>query len=133
MAETTSMSVTAPSMVGGSVAGRPNKSAVMSRPAARAVSTPATPDGLAIDESGRIFVCAEPPGVQVFDKTGKFLGSIPSPRSYNSVGFAGPGKKYLYGVGHGAIDAQGTPHPGSPAKTIYRIRTLTEGPRGRVK
>ena len=93
----------------------------------------ANPDGLAIDESGRLFVCAEPPGVQVFDKTGKFLGSIPSPRSYNSVGFAGPGKKYLYGVGNGAIDAQGTPHPGSPAKTIYRIETLTMGPKNRTK
>jgi hypothetical protein len=33
MAETHSMSVTAPNMVGASVAGRPNKSKVMNRPA----------------------------------------------------------------------------------------------------
>jgi gluconolactonase len=93
----------------------------------------AQPDGLAIDESGRLFVAAEPPGVQVFSKDGRFLGAIPSPRSFNSLALAGPGKKWLYGVGNGAIDAQGTPHPGSPAKTIYRIETLTAGPKNRVK
>ena len=93
----------------------------------------AQPDGLAIDESGRVFVAAEPPGVQVFSKEGTFLGAIPSPRSFNSLAFAGPDKKWLYGVGNGAIDAQGTPHPGSPAKTIYRIQTLTAGPKNRIK
>ena len=52
MADTSSMSVTAPSMVGASVAGRPNKSAVMSRPVARAVSTPmATPITTSIMDS----------------------------------------------------------------------------------
>ncbi len=92
----------------------------------------AVPDGLAIDAAGRLYVAAAP-GVQVFGTKGEFLGAIPSPRPFNSVCFAGPDKKWMFGVGNGAIDAEGKQHPGSPAKTIYKISMLAEGFKGRPK
>src|SRR6266850_6778689 len=58
-------------------------------------------DGSAVDSEGRLYVTSNP-GVQVFDKTGKYLGLIPTPRGVISVGFAGPVKKTLYVVGSGA-------------------------------
>ena len=65
-------------------------------------------DGSAVDPKGRLYVTSNP-GVQVFDKTGKYLGLIPTPRSVISVAFAGPDKKTLYVVGSGAEDANGQP------------------------
>ena len=35
-------------------------------------------DGSAVDSQGRLYVTSNP-GVQVFDKTGKYLGLIPTP------------------------------------------------------
>src|SRR5262249_23878032 len=49
-------------------------------------------DGSAVDSEGRLYVTSNP-GVQVFEKTGKYLGLIPTPRSVISVAFAGPDKK----------------------------------------
>jgi gluconolactonase len=92
----------------------------------------AVPDGLAIDAAGRLYVAAAP-GIQVFGPTGEFLGAIPSPRAFNSLCFAGPDKKWVFGVGNGAVDADGKEHPGSPAKTIYKIPMLAQGFTGRPK
>ena len=45
-------------------------------------------DGMAIDAAGRLYVTSQP-GVQVFDRDGKYLGLIPTPRKSISVPFAG--------------------------------------------
>jgi gluconolactonase len=60
-------------------------------------------DGLAIDVAGRLYVAPNiGRGVQVFDRTGKALGTIPTPRSPQNIAFAGKGKKTLYIVGRGS-------------------------------
>jgi gluconolactonase len=92
-------------------------------------------DGLAVDTEGRLYVTSNP-GVQVFDKTGKYLGLIPTPRGVISVAFAGPGKKTLYVVGSGAEDANGQPireGPQQTAATIYKLPMIAEGVKGRAK
>jgi gluconolactonase len=94
-------------------------------------------DGLAVDALGRLYVTSSP-GVQVFDRDGRYLGLIPTPRNVISVAFSGPDKKTLYVVGSGALDADGkeiaTP-PGirNNAKTIFKIPMLAQGYRGRAK
>lgn len=94
-------------------------------------------DGMAIDATGRLYVTS-PPGVQVFDRTGQYLGLIPTPRNAISVAFAGRDKKTLYIVGSGALGADGkeftTPEGvRNNAKTIYKLPTLAEGFKGRAK
>jgi gluconolactonase len=96
-----------------------------------------TGDGIAIDESGRLYVTSQP-GVQVLSPEGKFLGLIPTPRAVISAAFAGPGKKTLYVVGSGALgpDAKEFRTPEgvrNNAKTIYKIAMLTTGFKGRAK
>ena len=94
-------------------------------------------DGMAIDAAGRLYVTSQP-GVQVFDRLGKYLGLIPTPRNAISVAFAGRDKKTLYIVGSGALGADGkefiTPEGvRNNAKTIYKLSMLTEGFKGRAK
>jgi gluconolactonase len=94
-------------------------------------------DGMAIDAAGHLYVTSQP-GVQVFDRDGKYLGLIPTPRNAISVAFAGRDKKTLYIVGSGALGADGkefiTPDGvRNNAKTIYKLSMLTEGFKGRAK
>jgi len=92
-------------------------------------------DGSAVDSAGRLYVTSNP-GVQVFDKTGNFLGVIPTPRGVISVAFAGPDKKTLYVVGSGAEDANRQPireGPQQTAATIYRLPMIAQGVQGRAK
>jgi gluconolactonase len=94
-------------------------------------------DGMAIDAAGRLYVTSQP-GVQVFDRDGKYLGLIPTPRNAISVAFAGRDKKTLYIVGSGALGADGkeftTPEGvRNNAKTIYKLSMLAEGFKGRAK
>ena len=94
-------------------------------------------DGMAIDAAGRLYVTSQP-GVQVFDRDGKYLGLIPTPRNAISVAFAGRDKKTLYVVGSGALGADGkeftTPEGvRNNAKTIYKLSMLAEGFKGRAK
>jgi gluconolactonase len=94
-------------------------------------------DGMAIDAAGRLYVTSQP-GVQVFDRDGKYLGLIPTPRNAISVAFAGRDKKTLYIVGSGALGADGkeftTPEGvRNNAKTIYKLPMLAEGFKGRAK
>jgi gluconolactonase len=75
-------------------------------------------------------------GVQVFDKTGKYLGVIPTPRGIISVAFAGTDKKTLYVVGSGAEDENGQPirqGPQQTAATIYKLPVIAQGVQGRAK
>ncbi len=74
-------------------------------------------DGMAVDREGRIFVTSVP-GVQVFDKAGQYLGTIPIPRRPTNVAFSGLGKDILY------VTAR---------EGLYRIQTLTRGPDRRGK
>ncbi len=92
-------------------------------------------DGSVVDTAGRLYVTTNP-GLQVFDKTGKYLGLIPTPRGVISVTFAGPGKKTLYIIGSGADDENGQPirqGPQQTAATIYTLPVLAQGLRGRAK
>jgi sugar lactone lactonase YvrE len=72
----------------------------------------------------------------VFDKTGKYLGVIPTPRGVISVAFGGSGKKTLFVIGSGAEDANGQPireGPQQTAATIYKLPMIAEGVKGRAK
>ena len=69
-------------------------------------------DGMALDRDDRVYVAALT-GVQVFDKTGQYLGTIPIPRQPSNVAFSGPDKKTLY------ITAR---------EGLYRLRMLSQGP-----
>jgi gluconolactonase len=92
-------------------------------------------DGLAVDTEGRLYVTTNA-GVQVFDRSGKYLGLIPTPRGVISVAFAGPDKKFLYVVGSGAEDANGRPireGPQQTAATVYRLPMVAQGVMGRAK
>jgi gluconolactonase len=92
-------------------------------------------DGTAVDSDGRLYVSSDP-GVQVFDKTGNYLGLIPTPRGVISVTFAGPDKKTLYIVGSGADDENGQPirqGPQQTAATIYKLPVIAQGLKDRAK
>jgi gluconolactonase len=69
-------------------------------------------DGMAIDKEGRFYVTSTT-GVQVFAKSGLYIGTIEVPRKPTNVAFAGPRKSVLY------ITAR---------EGLYRIQTLTGGP-----
>lgn len=92
-------------------------------------------DGSAIDSEGRLYVSTNP-GVQVFEKTGKYLGVIPTPRGIISIAFAGIDKKTLYVVGSGADDDNGEPireGPQQTAATIYKLPMIAQGLKDRAK
>jgi gluconolactonase len=69
-------------------------------------------DGMAIDRQDRVYVTTVS-GVQVFDKQGRYLGTIKAGRQAANAAFAGPGKRVLY------LTAR---------EGLYRINTLTQGP-----
>jgi gluconolactonase len=92
-------------------------------------------DGSTIDADGRLYVTSAP-GVQVFDKTGKYQGVIPTPRPVISVAFAGRDKKTLYVVGAGAEDTGGQPiREGvqQTGRTIYKLPMTAQGYKDRAK
>jgi gluconolactonase len=92
-------------------------------------------DGMVVDSEGRLYVTANP-GLQVLDKTGKYLGLIPTPRGVISVTFAGADRKTLFVVGGGADDANGQPireGPQQTAATIYKLPVIAKGLTGRAK
>jgi gluconolactonase len=82
-------------------------------------------DGLAVDTRGNLYIAAAP-GVQVYTREGKFLGTIPTPTSGRPTGqaFAGPDRKTLYVVVQATTDAHGNPLSG---RTVYRIPMLAQG------
>jgi gluconolactonase len=78
-------------------------------------------DGSAVDEQGRIYSTGGG-GVQVIDKSGKFLGEIPSPLPLITVAFSGPDKKTLYGVANTQQFVE-----------IFTIPMIAQGYKGRAK
>ena len=69
-------------------------------------------DGMAIDRQDRVYVTTVT-GVQVFDKQGRYLGTIKAGRQAANAAFSGPGKRVLY------LTAR---------EGLYRINTMTQGP-----
>ena len=81
-------------------------------------------DGLALDTAGNLYVAAGP-GVQIYDRQGKYLGLIPTPPGRpTGQAFAGADRKTLYVVVQADKDAHGHPMMG---RTVYRIPTLARG------
>lgn len=90
-------------------------------------------DGLTVDSDGRLYVTAGS-GVVVFDKTGKQLGIIPTPRRSITATFGGPDRKTLYigtlGANTPAGENWATPQGvRNIAATIYAVPTLASGVR----
>ena len=69
-------------------------------------------DGMALDRDDRVYV-ATVTGVQVFDRTGQYLGTIRVPRQPSNLAFAGPNKRTLY------ITAR---------EGLYKLQMLSQGP-----
>ncbi len=94
-------------------------------------------DGLAVDSDGRLYATAGA-GIYVFDKAGKTLGVIPTPRAAITLAFAGPDRKTLYAGMMGAVDPDGkawaTPQGvRNVAMTVYKLKTVSAGPKDRPK
>ena len=90
-------------------------------------------DGLAVDADGRLYVTGGA-GIYVFDKAGKQLGIIPTPRRAITAAFSGPDRKTLYIGTLGANTPTGenwaTPQGvRNIAATIYGVNTLAAGVR----
>jgi gluconolactonase len=100
-------------------AGQRREFARLALPAAPGAGTigGAGADGLAVDEKGRLYV-ATTVGVQVFSPKGASLGVIALPKQPQNLAFAGTDRSALIVVGRGAV---------------YRIATLTRGPRRSAK
>jgi len=87
-------------------------------------------DGLAVDTAGNLYVAAGP-GVQIYNRDGKYLGVIPTPPGRpTGQAFAGADRKTLYVVVQTPTDSHGRPMAG---RTVHRIRMLAQGPAGRSK
>jgi gluconolactonase len=69
-------------------------------------------DGSCIDKDDRAYITTAS-GVQVFDKSGSYLGTIKAARQAANCAFAGPDKKTLY------LTAR---------EGLYRLTTISQGP-----
>jgi gluconolactonase len=94
-------------------------------------------DGMAVDSQSRLYVTGGA-GIYVFDKGGTQLGVIPVPRPAITLAFSGPDKQTLYVGAMGAVGPDGKPWSTpkgvrNVAMTVYRLKTLTTGFKGRPK
>ena len=65
------------------------------------------------------------PGVQIYDRDGKYVGLIPTPPGRpTGQAFAGANRKTLYVVVQSTTDEHGRPMMG---RTVYRIPVLAQG------
>jgi gluconolactonase len=90
-------------------------------------------DGMTVDADGRLYVTAGS-GVVVFDKAGRQLGAIPTPRRSITATFGGPDRRTLYIGTLGATTPAGenwtTPQGmRNIAATIYAVPMLATGRR----
>jgi gluconolactonase len=69
-------------------------------------------DGMALDSNDRLYVTTVT-GIQVFDRSGRYLGTIPVPRQPSNVAFSDTDRRSLY------ITAR---------EGLYRLRMLSQGP-----
>jgi gluconolactonase len=69
-------------------------------------------DGMALDRDDRLYVTTVT-GIQVFDKNGRYLGTIPVPRQPSNAAFSDTDRRSLY------ITAR---------EGVYRLRMLSQGP-----
>lgn len=95
---------------------QPDGSVKNKRPFSRLRNIPAGlesgADGMALDRNGRVYVTSVA-GIQVFDGTGQYRGTIQVPRKADNLAFSGPGKRTLYiAAGEG----------------LYRLPMLSQGP-----
>jgi gluconolactonase len=95
-------------------------------------------DGMAIDSMGRLYVTTPNVGIGVLAPDGKYLGTIPTPRTCISVAFSGPGKKTLYVAMLGAVGPDGqeiktTPAVRNNAMSLYTIPMIAQGFKGRPR
>jgi gluconolactonase len=82
-------------------------------------------DGMAVDSEGRVYAATNS-GVEVFSPRGELLGVMPvqwgaendNIRKPQNLAFGGPDRKTLYIVGAG---------------TVYKVRTLSQGPQRPTK
>ena len=101
----------------------------------------ANADGITIDSEGRLYVTVNGgslQGVQVLDKTGKYLGLIPTPRQPITLAFGGTDKKLLYIGAMGATSLGGeqiqfAPGVRAVSMTVYKIPMQSQGFKGRAK
>ena len=94
-------------------------------------------DGMAVDSEGRLYVTGAA-GVHVLSPRGEHLGLIPTPRRPITLAFSGPDKKTLFVPQMGAVGPNGkaweTPEGiRNTAMTIYRIKMIAQGYKGRPK
>ena len=94
-------------------------------------------DGMTVDADGRLYVTGGA-GIYVFDKAGKQLGIIPTPRRAITATFAGPNHKTLYigTLGANTPSGQNWATPTGVrniAATIYAIDMQATGPSRRAK
>jgi gluconolactonase len=82
-------------------------------------------DGSCFDADGRFYISAAN-GVQVFDKDGKHLGTVPAPRNLVSLAISGAQRKTLYAVTAATVN-------GEQQVWIESIPLLASGPKGRAK
>jgi gluconolactonase len=119
----------------------PDGKAANQRDLAKLEGQGANADGMTIDAEGRLYVTVNAgsmQGVQVLDKTGKYLGLIPAPRQPITVAFAGPDKKMLYIGAMGATSLGGAEIQfgqgvRATSMTVYKIPMQAQGFKGRAK
>jgi gluconolactonase len=97
-------------------------------------------DGMTVDSEGRVYVTdvSGATGVHVFDKAGKALGVIPTPRQPITLAFSGADKKTLYIGTMGVTMGDGKEYATTnglrnTAMTVYKVPMQSQGVSGRGK
>jgi gluconolactonase len=87
-------------------------------------------DGGTIDGQGRVYFTSGA-GVEVFDKTGKNLGVIPTPRGVITAAFGGKDRKTLFVLARGGTSSTG--EEVANVAQIWSIPMVAQGYKGRTK
>ena len=87
-------------------------------------------DGSTIDGMGRVYTTSGA-GVEVFDKTGKHLGVIPTPRGVITAAFGGKDRKTLFILARGGTSSTG--EEVANVAQVWTIPMVAQGFKGRAK